>query len=89
MKRYWTISSIQELQTVPKVERRKIWRRAFWKSFLHWQTWGGLAICAVCVILGKLVGGKPGMYVGVALGSFVFSQIAINMAIPHIQEIKG
>ncbi len=39
MKIYWTLKSIPELEGVSKSTIRKIWIRAYWKTYYHWQQW--------------------------------------------------
>jgi hypothetical protein len=53
--------SVPELKKLPRRERRRIWRRCYWRAFGHWQTWFGLAIlgggAAVSTFLGAMAGG--------------------------------
>ena len=86
MRIYWTLKSIPELQSVPKAERGRIWRRGYVKSFRHWQTWVGLLLAALCAGVGIAVGGIWGGGIGGGFGGFLFSQIVIPVTRPYLEE---
>jgi len=85
---YWSLKSIPELATVPRAERDRAWRRAYGKTFRHWETWVALLACGACAALGGYVGGQLGSViigaaVGGGIGGFLFRQIAIGVARRH------
>ncbi len=102
MKIYWTLKSIPELAEMSKKDRKKVWRRCYWKVFRHWQTWFALATCGVCTALGvalgrfcgeltgnfirELIAATVGGAVGGGIGGSVFAQVAIAMGRRHIRE---
>ena len=82
---YWTIKDIPELSKLSVSERDHIWKKIYWKTFLHWQTWSGIAAFFICcglgIYLGRLLGHEiiGGMFGG-GVGGFVFSQAQIYAA---------
>ena len=95
MRVYWTLGSVPELGSLPKLERSHVWRSCYRKAFRHWQTWLALALFGICGVGGgavaELVFNDSDwiFFICVAVGSYIgaciFGQIAIRMAIPHIR----
>ena len=69
---YWGLESIPELKNVPKAERGRVWRRAYNKSFRHWQNWAGLLVVAICVTIGFTIGMEVGCILEAALGGEIW-----------------
>lgn len=95
MRLYWTINSIPELRSLPKRERKQVWRRCYNKILRHWQTWVALALCGICSGAGGALGRLAFVdsylilvciAAGGGIGGFIFSQVAIHVAIPYIRE---
>ena len=94
MKIYWTLESVPELAALPKQERMRVWRWASKQIFKHWQTWVGLIVCGLCAGMGSQVGhavgldssGYVGAGIGGGIGGFIYSQIAIRVALPYIRQ---
>lgn len=85
MRIYWRLGSVPELENLPREERGRAWRRAYGKTFRHWQTWAGVIACGACAATGGAIGatfGLPmiGAGIGGGIGGFIFSQIVIHVA---------
>jgi len=65
---YWGLGSIPELKKVPKAERGRVWRRAYDKSFRHWQNWAGLLGIGIWITIGFFIGTEVGCILETALG---------------------
>jgi hypothetical protein len=89
MKIYWTLKSIPELSGLPSGERGRVWRAAHWKMMRHghWQYWAGLVAFYLCLKIGEHIYDRIGGYIGVAVGSFIFSQVSIHLARPYIRAL--
>jgi len=96
MRLYWSLSSIPELASLPKAERKRLWEASYRKIFRHWQIWIALVVsglcCAVGGQVGKFIAGDSAIVfivcvmIGGGTGGFIFSQVATTFAIPYIRE---
>lgn len=96
MKIYWTLKSIPELQRFGWRERGRISRRAYLKTFRHWQTWAGLGIIGLCAAIssefpnpfsdGVSTSSLVGFFIYM-LGFVIYSLIVEMMALPYIRQI--
>ena len=89
---FWTLKSIPELANLPARERRVYWRRAYRRSWRHWQTWAGLLACAMCAAVGAGLGAYTthpiaGVVIGSGVGGFVFGQAAVRVARSHYRNV--
>lgn len=92
MQIYWSLKSIPELAELPASERGRIWRTAHWKIFRHWQVWLALGGCAIAAGLGSSLGELTdyriiGFTIGAGIGAFLYAQVAMHFARPHIREL--
>ncbi|CAG9196349.1 conserved hypothetical protein [Burkholderia vietnamiensis] len=92
MEVFWTLKSIPELANLPARDRRVNWRRAYFRSWRHWQTWAGLLACALCAALGAGLSARAGhpvvgAVVGGAVGGFVFGQAVVRVARAHYRNV--
>ena len=88
MRIYWSVNSMPELQSLPKAERGRVWRKAYGQSFRYWQTWVGVVLLGICAFIGGAIGGHLGYVIwgsviGGGLGGFLFLQTLA----PVIQRI--
>lgn len=92
MKIYWTLKQIPELSSLSFQERGKRWRKAYKKSFRHWETWLGLICCGLCAAAGawggdvlniRLLGGG----IGGAVGGLFLSQVILSVVLQHYRDI--
>ncbi|MGO4744137.1 hypothetical protein [Serratia quinivorans] len=44
MKIYWSRRQIPELQTLPRAERNRHYRAAYFMTYRHWEGWAGLML---------------------------------------------
>ncbi|WP_228939348.1 hypothetical protein [Paraburkholderia saeva] len=89
---FWTLNNIPELRDLPARERRKVWRRAYHRTFNHWQTSVGLLAYALRGGLGNRFGAVVehqffGAMIGGGLGGFGFSQVVIYIARLHYRDV--
>lgn len=89
---FWTLKSIPELANLSARDRRACWRRAYRRTWRHWQTWAGLLACAICAGLGALLGAFAnqsvvGAMIGGGIGGFVFGQATVHVARLHYKNI--
>lgn len=77
--------SIPELQVLLQRERKQVLRKAYRKSFRHWQTWMGLFIIFLFVSIGLKIYGFWGSVIGFVLGAFIFSRITIPVRRRYIK----
>jgi hypothetical protein len=89
---FWTLKSIPELASLPARDRRVYWRRAYRRSWRHWQTWASLLACAICAGLGSglgafLVHPIVGATIGGNVGGFVFAQTTVRVARLHYKNV--
>lgn len=92
MQIYWTLKSIPELSALPRGERGRAWRRVSIKTYRHWQTWVGLLACGGCAVFGAHFGAELGFrmiggLVGVAIGGFIFGQLAVGVARRYLRAV--
>ncbi|EHK62416.1 hypothetical protein [Halomonas sp. GFAJ-1] len=92
MKIYWTLKQIPELSSLSSRERGKRWRKAYKKSFRHWETWLGVICCGLCGAAGAWVGdvfnlGLLGAGIGGAIGGLVFSQAILSVVLRRYRDI--
>jgi len=84
MQIYWTLRSIPELSELPLGERMPVWRAAYRKTTRHWQFWASFLVLGLCVHIGQYFYAPIGGYIGVVVGSFIFSQVSIHVARPAL-----
>lgn len=92
MKIYWTLKQIPELSGLSSKERGKRWRKAYKKSFRHWETWLGVICLGLCAAAGSWVGDALNMRllgagIGGACGGLVFSQVTLSVVLQHYRDI--
>lgn len=92
MKIDWTLKQLPELSELTSYERGKRWRKAYKKSFRHWETWLGVICCGLFGALGVWVGDVFNMKllgagIGGAFGGLVFGQIARLVVLRHYRDI--
>lgn len=92
MEIFWTLKSIPELANLSARDRRTYWRRAYRRTWRHWQTWAGLLACAVFAGLGSLLGtfaiqSVVGAMIGGGVGGFVFGQTTVYIARLHYKNV--
>ncbi|NVI09372.1 hypothetical protein FSB64_38110 [Paraburkholderia sp. JPY454] len=85
---FWTLRNIPELANLNARDRRAYWRRAFRRTWRHWETWAGLLGCAICAGLGSGLGALAdhtvvGALIGGGVGGFVFGQATVHVARSH------
>ena len=85
MQIYWTLKSIPELSGLPLGERMRVWRAAHWNIYRHWQFWASLVGMVLCMGIGRHIYDRIGGYIGVVVGSFIFSQVSAHLARPYIR----
>jgi len=95
MRIYWSLNSVPELAALPKMERKRVWRTCYHRTFRHWQTWLALLFCGLCggagVQIGKFIFEDGWMMLVCAgicggIGGFIFGQVATQIAIPYIRQ---
>jgi hypothetical protein len=89
---FWTLKSIPELGNMPARERRIVWRRAYRRTWHHWQTWVGLLACGICAGLGSHFGAKVdhpmfGTAIGGVVGGLIFWQASVYVARLHYKDV--
>ena len=84
MQIYWTLKSSPELSELPSEKMRRVGRAAFWKTTRHWQFWASFLVLGLCVHIGQYFYAPIGGYIGVVVGSFIFSQVSIHVARPAL-----
>jgi hypothetical protein len=89
---FWTLKSIPELANLPASDRRVYWRRAYRRTWRHWQTWAGLFACAICAGVGGGLGAFSahpivGAIIGGGVGGFVFGQATVLVARSHYKAV--
>ena len=89
---FWTLKSIPELANLSARDRRVHWRRAYRRTWRHWQTWAGLFACAICAGLGAGFGtlgdhSVIGAMIGGGVGGFVFGQATVHVARLHYKSV--
>jgi hypothetical protein len=72
-----------ELAHLPKEQRRKIWRKAYYRSFRRWQTWGYIAAGAVGYIAVIVFAISLRLPVYGRMMALVAAQIAYTIAFVH------
>ena len=92
MQIYWSLKSIPELAEIPERERGRLWRAAHLRIFRHWQVWVALGGCAFAAALGSSLGELTGysiigFAIGAGIGAFLYAQVAMHFARPHIREL--
>ncbi len=87
MKIYWTISSVPELAELAKNERRRLWRRYFWKIFqTRWSPWAGLIMVAAVVQFGRSLNEAWGGIIGGLIGGFIFVQVLMEALHYYVRQ---
>lgn len=95
MQIYWSLSSLPELASLPKSERKRVGRFGLRKAFRHWQTWAALAVSGICGgaggQLGTFIFSSSGMIflclvLCGGIGGVVYGHVATKMAMPYIRE---
>jgi hypothetical protein len=90
MQFYWSLKSIPELSGLSPSERKRAWRAAYWRSYLHWQTWVSAVGVGLFMMIGSHLGALIGYQfvgglIGAAVGGFVFGQVSAEFARLYIQ----
>ena len=87
MKIYWSSASIPELANLPKDERRRLWRRCYWRALKgSWSPWAGLITIAAFSSWGSLLQESWGRIIGSALGIFIYFQVMMEAVRPYVRE---
>ena len=92
MQIYWTLKHLPEFADLSSSERGRIWRAVHWKVFRHWQAWLALISLALLAGLGSSLGqlagqSTIGLAIGAGIGAFLYMQVIMHFARPHIREL--
>ncbi|WP_416414347.1 hypothetical protein [Pantoea sp. App145] len=86
MKIFWSLRSIPELSQLPSKECGKRWNEVYALTFRHWETWAGLALCALLCGMGVKFFGIPGVIIMGAIAGFLYSQVVIHVARKYYRQ---
>jgi uncharacterized protein YcfJ len=97
MKIYWSLSSVPELASLSREEKREIWQACARKTLLNQLALVG---CGVCAVVGGYLGRKFGMEpsgeglnwadmggagIGAGIGAVIYTHVTIKAALPAIR----
>ena len=88
MKIYWSQYSVPEFDWVPKLERRRMYLKAYHKSLWDWRTWVLFIFGALSLLggFGRIIGGSPEVELMTAYFGFGVAGLFLSVVTMRIRQ---